>query len=76
VSVVPRVSKPRRRGYLCARRVPDGTDAATVDVSGIEVSGDTHEVFADAQYDPIGRQLTTLRLNGWGYRWIRLRRGT
>ena len=47
----------------------------TVDLGSVEATDQTYEVFADAAYDPLGRRLTGLRLNGWGYRWIRLRRG-
>ena len=32
------------------------------------------EVFADDAYEPPGDELSGLALNGYGYRWIRLRR--
>jgi hypothetical protein len=35
----------------------------------------TRRRFADGPYDPPGVQLQGLDLRGWGYRWIRLRRG-
>jgi maltose alpha-D-glucosyltransferase/alpha-amylase len=34
------------------------------------------DVFTDAEYPPLTRSLTGIPLNGWGYRWIRLRQGT
>ncbi|MBV9822348.1 MAG: alpha-glucosidase C-terminal domain-containing protein, partial [Actinobacteria bacterium] len=34
-----------------------------------------YEVFSDARYDALTPNLAGLRLNGYGYRWIRLRRG-
>ena len=47
----------------------------TVDLGAVPAGPETYEVFSDAGYGPLGRRLTGLRLNGWGYRWIRLRRG-
>jgi maltose alpha-D-glucosyltransferase/alpha-amylase len=49
--------------------------AVTIDLDGLDASDQTYEVFADAEYEPVGRRLTGLPLNGWGYRWLRLRRG-
>ena len=38
---------------------------------------DAYQIFADAEYDPLPRKgPAELALNSWGYRWIRLRRGT
>lgn len=34
------------------------------------------EVFPDGPYEPPTARLEDLELPGWGYRWIRLRRGT
>lgn len=46
----------------------------TVDVSGAISEGDApSESFSDADYGELPRPLTTLRINGLGYRWIRLR---
>ena len=47
----------------------------TVDVSGPDVSRHPYEVLADTGYGPLEPTLSRLRLSGWGYRWIRLRRG-
>ena len=47
---------------------------AAVDLSALGRTPDAHEVLSDGPYDPLGRRLGELRLNPWGYRWIRLRR--
>jgi len=48
----------------------------TVDVSAVGGGRrPPYEVFADSRYEPPAKNLATLDLNGWGYRWIRLRRG-
>jgi maltose alpha-D-glucosyltransferase/alpha-amylase len=54
--------------------------AVTLDLSGVDLgtgrSGKKpYEVFADGRYEPPAKNLGQLELNGWGYRWIRLRRG-
>jgi maltose alpha-D-glucosyltransferase/alpha-amylase len=49
--------------------------AVTIDLRSIAFSEPPNEVFADADYGPLPRKLTELELHGWGYRWIRLRRG-
>ena len=41
-----------------------------------EVAGQPFEVFSDGPYEPPTARLDDLELRGWGYRWIRLRRGT
>lgn len=47
-----------------------------VDVDGASAGSGAYEVFADADYEALRpRDLSDLALNGWGYRWIRLRRG-
>jgi maltose alpha-D-glucosyltransferase / alpha-amylase len=47
----------------------------TVDVGRLDgVVGKPREVFADSAYDAPPARLEGLRLRGWGYRWIRLRR--
>jgi maltose alpha-D-glucosyltransferase/alpha-amylase len=49
--------------------------AVTVDLREVPQRGDRpREVFSDAAYDELAPNLTGLRLNGYGYRWIRLRR--
>lgn len=48
----------------------------TVDLTAVETSSGAYEVFGDVQYEPLSRKQSDLRLNGWGYRWIRLRRGS
>jgi maltose alpha-D-glucosyltransferase/alpha-amylase len=48
----------------------------TIDLGRVDgVEGRPYEVFADSAYPPLGKRLSGLRLSGWGYRWIRLRRG-
>jgi maltose alpha-D-glucosyltransferase/alpha-amylase len=50
--------------------------AVTVDIGRIDgTAGRPREVLADSAYDPPTAQLKGLQLTGWGYRWIRLRRG-
>ncbi|MDQ1716725.1 MAG: maltose alpha-D-glucosyltransferase / alpha-amylase, partial [Pseudonocardiales bacterium] len=49
--------------------------AVTVDLRSVAVSEAPSEVLADADYGPLATKLTELDLHGWGYRWIRLRRG-
>jgi maltose alpha-D-glucosyltransferase/alpha-amylase len=47
----------------------------TVDVGRLPgMAGEAHDILVDGPYDAPGRRLTGLSLNGWGYRWIRLRR--
>jgi maltose alpha-D-glucosyltransferase / alpha-amylase len=41
-----------------------------------DVAGQPFEVFSDGPYEPPTARLDDLELRGWGYRWIRLRRGT
>ena len=49
--------------------------AVTVDIGPLDgVTSRPREVFGDSSYDAPTRRLTGLRLNGWGYRWIRLPR--
>ncbi|MDG6102000.1 alpha-amylase family protein [Dactylosporangium aurantiacum] len=53
-----------------------GTEDAVVDLG--DLAKDTHlpnDVFADQEYEPVG-DFTELRLAGYGYRWIRLRRSS
>jgi hypothetical protein len=40
------------------------------------VAGQPFEVFSDGPDEPPTARLDDLELRGWGYRWIRLRRGT
>ena len=47
--------------------------AVTVDLGRLDgVQGRPWDAFADDRYDAPTVRLTGLRLNGWGYRWIRL----
>jgi maltose alpha-D-glucosyltransferase / alpha-amylase len=51
-----------------------GTDDVTVDLGNLAGDADhPNEVFANQEYDEVG-DFTALRLSGYGYRWIRLRR--
>jgi maltose alpha-D-glucosyltransferase/alpha-amylase len=48
----------------------------TVELGPVDgVADRPYEVFADSAYPPLGKRLSGLQLAGWGYRWIRLRRG-
>jgi maltose alpha-D-glucosyltransferase/alpha-amylase len=47
----------------------------TLDLSGVDTGDRPYQVFADGQYEPLPKRLAHLDLHGWGYRWIRLRRG-
>jgi maltose alpha-D-glucosyltransferase/alpha-amylase len=52
-----------------------GPDEAVVDLGNL--LKETHlpnDVFADQEYEPVG-DFTQLQLSGYGYRWIRMRRG-
>ena len=49
--------------------------AVTIDLGKLDgVVGRPSDVFTDADYPALGVRLTDIALNGWGYRWIRLRR--
>jgi maltose alpha-D-glucosyltransferase/alpha-amylase len=53
-----------------------GTEEAVVDLADLAKEADhPNDIFADQDYDDVG-DFTQLRLAGYGYRWIRLRRGT
>jgi maltose alpha-D-glucosyltransferase / alpha-amylase len=49
--------------------------AVTVDVGRVADEGTVREVFADGDYRAPSPALTGLPLNGYGYRWLKLRRG-
>jgi maltose alpha-D-glucosyltransferase/alpha-amylase len=47
----------------------------TLDLGGVDTGPEApYEVFADDRYESPAKNLKNLELNGWGYRWIRLRR--
>ncbi|MDT4950233.1 MAG: maltose alpha-D-glucosyltransferase / alpha-amylase [Pseudonocardiales bacterium] len=46
----------------------------TVDLSSVDIGKNPDEVFANAAYEPLTRDLSQFFLDGWGYRWLRLRR--
>jgi maltose alpha-D-glucosyltransferase / alpha-amylase len=47
----------------------------TVDLGDLATGGgQPRDVFTDARYELLDRRLGDVALNGWGYRWIRLRR--
>ncbi|MFL6099763.1 MAG: alpha-amylase family glycosyl hydrolase, partial [Actinomycetales bacterium] len=50
-------------------------EAVSVDLSPVALSEEPVEVFADTDYGPLTRRLGEVSLSGWGYRWIRTRRG-
>jgi maltose alpha-D-glucosyltransferase / alpha-amylase len=50
--------------------------AATIDLTPVDLKPDPVQVFGDDAYEPLtSSNASTVRLNGYGYRWIRLRRG-
>jgi maltose alpha-D-glucosyltransferase/alpha-amylase len=46
-----------------------------IDLAELPTGPDTADLFGDGDYPALGRSLAGLPLHGWGYRWIRLRRG-
>ena len=64
---------PRKGQYCWCTIWPTGV---TVDLTALDAGPNAYEVFGDAQYEPLARKLTDVPLNGWGYRWVRLRRGS
>jgi maltose alpha-D-glucosyltransferase/alpha-amylase len=51
-----------------------GTEEVTVDLGSLYEEAELpNDVLSDREYDPVGK-LDALRLAGYGYRWIRLRR--
>ncbi len=48
----------------------------SVDLSAIDMPKSAHQVFGNADHEPISKNKTDLELDGWGYCWIRLRRGS
>jgi maltose alpha-D-glucosyltransferase/alpha-amylase len=50
-------------------------DLGDVDLGIGRAGKQPYEVFADDRYEPPAKNLGRLELNGFGYRWIRLRRG-
>ncbi len=87
VGTISVIDCPLPRAVLAHRfDAPEGSILLLHNLSGTGVTVDleagvpgtgsrtgAHEVFADAAYEPLGRRLAGLRLNGYGYRWIRLR---
>jgi maltose alpha-D-glucosyltransferase/alpha-amylase len=50
--------------------------AVSIDPSTIDIPKSAHQVFGNVDYEPITKNKTDLELDGWGYCWIRLRRGS
>jgi maltose alpha-D-glucosyltransferase/alpha-amylase len=50
--------------------------AVSLDLSTIDIPKSAYQVFGDINYEPLTKNKTDLKLGGWGYCWIRLRRGT
>lgn len=46
-----------------------------VDLGAVDGITGAYQVFGDADYGPVHRGELASRLNGWGYCWLRLRRG-
>ena len=76
---------PTSSGVLAHRfDAPEGTilllhnladSAVTVDLPPAHLGPDATDMFADDDYEPLSPSAPRAHLNGWGYRWIRLRRG-
>jgi maltose alpha-D-glucosyltransferase/alpha-amylase len=49
--------------------------AVSVDLGPLGLTDEPVEVFADTDYGPLTRRLGEVGLSGFGYRWIRTRRG-
>jgi maltose alpha-D-glucosyltransferase/alpha-amylase len=47
----------------------------TVALAQVEIAPGASEMFSDDDYGALADGVADLHLNGWGYRWIRLRRG-
>jgi maltose alpha-D-glucosyltransferase/alpha-amylase len=45
----------------------------TLDLSQVASGPTAYQMFADADYEPLPPRLAGVALNGWGYRWIKLR---
>ena len=41
----------------------------------IDIPKSAYQVFGDTDYEPVTKNKTDLKLGGWGYCWLRLRRG-
>ncbi len=50
--------------------------AVSVQLPPGEIGPEATEMFGDSDYGLLPRRATELHLNGWGYRWIRLHRGS
>ena len=49
--------------------------AVTVDIGRLDgMTGDPYDLLVDGPYEAPGRTLSGIRINGYGYRWIRLAR--
>jgi maltose alpha-D-glucosyltransferase/alpha-amylase len=49
--------------------------AVTLDLADVDVPATAYQVFGDTDYEPVAANRKELKLSGWGYCWIRLRRG-
>ena len=47
----------------------------SIDLSAIDMPRTAHQVFGDADYEPVVKNRNDLKLGGFGYCWTRLRRG-
>jgi maltose alpha-D-glucosyltransferase/alpha-amylase len=48
----------------------------SLDLSSVDLGQDPHEVFADSEYPPVTGARSQVALGAYGYRWLRLRRGS
>ena len=48
--------------------------AVSLDLSTLNIPQSAYQVFGDADYEPVTKNAADLKLGGWGYCWIRLRR--
>jgi maltose alpha-D-glucosyltransferase/alpha-amylase len=86
VGTVSVVDVPMPRAVLAHRfDAPEGAmlflhnlddSPVTIDIGPLkDVSGRPVDILTDSEYPDLTRQLRGIELRGWGYRWIRLRRG-
>ncbi|MFN2562594.1 MAG: alpha-amylase family protein [Jatrophihabitans sp.] len=48
----------------------------SLDLGSVDLGRDPHEVFADSEYSPVTGDRSKVALGAYGYRWLRLRRGS
>ena len=68
-----RTQRAQAGSILLLHNLADTT--VTVDLGPLQgTDGDPYDLLVDGEYDAPTKKFTDLKLNGWGYRWIRLSR--